>query len=221
MFNSGSFISIVSYDICQFATPFNDTEGISDIGFVLVYDKACARIDIRNTLREFKSYSGIRYNKLKSDNTQMCLQSDNVRFVIQNSGETYIVIMYLWHRHNWMKVFAFRGCEIKAGNSYEVPELHYSSAIEKTRDKNAEEVIQSEDAEMVADTYQAVEANSYDGYVSIRQEKSSQSEEVGRLENGYEASYLGTEGDWYKIEYNGVTGFVYNKYAKVVTMIDP
>lgn len=66
-----------------------------------------------------------------------------------------------------------------------------------------------------------MEADSYDGYVSIRKEKSSRSEEIGRLENGYEASYLGTEGEWYMIEYNGVTGYVYSKYAKVVTMVDP
>lgn len=188
----------------------------------MVYDKARERIDLRNALREVKSYDGIRYNKQVSDNTQICLQSDDVRFVIQNTGETYIVKMYLWNGHYWVQAYVFSGCEIEARDSCEVPKLDYSSAIEQALDKDEEEATErTEGVEIAVDTYQVVEANSYDGYVSLRKEKSSQSEEIGRLENGNQASYLGTEGEWYKIEYNGKVGFVYSKYAKVVTMVDP
>lgn len=70
----------------------------------------------------------------------------------------------------------FSGCEIEARDSYEVPKLDYSSAIEQALDKDEEEATErTEGVEIAVDTYQVVEANSYDGYVSLRKEKSSQS----------------------------------------------
>mgnify|MGYP007027856532 FL=1 len=46
----------------------------SDIGFALVYDKENEKMDLRNTYRISKTFDNIRYNKMSSDDTQMCLE---------------------------------------------------------------------------------------------------------------------------------------------------
>lgn len=225
IYNSGSYISIVSYDITQFPTSTNNHNiSKSNIGFAMVYSKAEEKITLLNTLRHNVTFDHIRYNKISSDDTQICLQSDQVRFVIMNSGETYIVKIYTWQYrdHDWQQTYSFSACEIMANESFELPSLDYSSALDHLLKKEEVNSIEDKDeAETHTDTYQVVEANSYDGYVSIRKEKSSQSLEVGRLPNGDMASYLCTEGEWIKIDYNGKIGYVYSKYAKINTMIDP
>ena len=57
-------------------------------------------------------------------------------------------------------------------------------------------------------------ADSYDGFVNIRQRPSGQSAILGTLVNGGEgAVYLGASGSWYKINLNGIVGYVNSKYV--------
>lgn len=60
-----------------------------------------------------------------------------------------------------------------------------------------------------------VYSNAYDGYANIRQTPESGAPVVGMLCNGPEgAILLGTEGEWKKIDCNGVVGYVYEKYIQ-------
>lgn len=60
-----------------------------------------------------------------------------------------------------------------------------------------------------------VYSNAYDGYVNIRQTPQSKAPIVGVLHNGPEgAVLLGTEGEWKKIDCNGIVGYVYEKYVQ-------
>lgn len=75
VYNFGAFISIVSYDIKQHRSALTGhVEKHSDIGFALVYDKENEKMDLRNTYRISKMFDNIRYNKMSSDDTQMCLE---------------------------------------------------------------------------------------------------------------------------------------------------
>lgn len=60
-----------------------------------------------------------------------------------------------------------------------------------------------------------VYSNAYDGFVNIRQSPSSSAPILGVLKNGPDgAVLLGTEGEWKKIDYNGIVGYVYEKYVQ-------
>ena len=60
-----------------------------------------------------------------------------------------------------------------------------------------------------------VYSNAYDGFVNIRQTPQSKAPIVGVLHNGPEgAVLLGTEGEWKKIDCNGIVGYVYEKYVQ-------
>ena len=51
------------------------------------------------------------------------------------------------------------------------------------------------------------------GYVNVRSEASEESEIVGKLYNHSAGTWLGKEGDWYKIESGSVTGYVKGEYV--------
>lgn len=225
VYNSGPYMTIASYDFQQIPSALNNYKPeSSDIGYAMIYDKAKESFYIRYNIRSSKSYNDIRYNNSVSDDSQICLQNDEVRFVIMNSGEAYIVKMYLWYNRRWNHEYSFANCEIESVDSYELPKVKFR--------KNKEQELEHEetskrgdsteiDTDMAADTYEVVEADSYDGFVSIRVEKSSKSRELGRLPNGEFADFLAYDGEWYKINYEGITGYVYGKYAKKKTMINP
>jgi hypothetical protein len=60
-----------------------------------------------------------------------------------------------------------------------------------------------------------VYSNCYDGYLNVRAQPTTQSQIVGRLDNGPEgAELLGVEGGWSKVRVNGVEGYVSSKYLQ-------
>ncbi len=62
---------------------------------------------------------------------------------------------------------------------------------------------------------QKVYSNAYDGFVNIRQAPQSNAPIVGMLRNGPEgAILLDTEGEWKKINCNGIVGYVFGKYVQ-------
>lgn len=53
VYNSGAYISVVSYDIKQHESAMTGkVEKHSDIGFALVYDKENEKMDLRNTYKD-------------------------------------------------------------------------------------------------------------------------------------------------------------------------
>lgn len=58
---------------------------------------------------------------------------------------------------------------------------------------------------------QTVRSNS--DSLRIRKGPGTNYEIVGQMNNGDTATYLGTEGSWYKIQRNGVTGYVSSSYS--------
>lgn len=129
VYNSGAFIFVVSYDIKQHENALTgNEEKHSEIGFALVYDKENEKMDLRNTYRISKTFDNIRYNKMGSDDTQICMQSDAVRFTIMNSGESYILKMYEWYNQDWALVLTFRNCEVEASNKFEMPMSNLGTA---------------------------------------------------------------------------------------------
>ena len=69
----------------------------------------------------------------------------------------------------------------------------------------------SDASEQVSKVY----SNAYDGYVNIRQAPLSNAPILGVLHNGPEgAVLLGVEGEWKKIDCNGIVGYVYEKYVQ-------
>ena len=60
-----------------------------------------------------------------------------------------------------------------------------------------------------------VYSNSNDGFVNIRQTPQSKAPILGVLRNGPEgAALLGHEGEWVKIDCNGIVGYVYEEYIQ-------
>ena len=58
-----------------------------------------------------------------------------------------------------------------------------------------------------------VYSNAYDGYINIRETPTSKGTVIGVLKNGPEGALcLSQTGEWTKIDYNGVAGYVYTKY---------
>jgi uncharacterized protein YgiM (DUF1202 family) len=49
--------------------------------------------------------------------------------------------------------------------------------------------------------------------VNVRESSNNQSAIIGALTQGQEVEKLGEENSWVKIDYNGKTGWVYNKYV--------
>lgn len=60
-----------------------------------------------------------------------------------------------------------------------------------------------------------VYSNAYDGFVNIRQKPQGKAPILGVLRNGPEgAVLLGAEGEWKKVDCNGIVGYVYEKYVQ-------
>lgn len=181
--------------------------------------KLRAVLSLHDAGRRSVSANGVEYNSNKSDQNQLCLQNDNYRFVLANSDTKYILYLYAWQYHDWQLLAVFTQDE----DDNVIPAVDIKDVLRGDNATNVEEESTNgaELDEQGGLQYKVVRGNSFDGFVSIRAEKSSRSRELGKLHNDEEATYLATEGEWYKIEMNGTIGYVYSKYAGVATMVDP
>lgn len=81
----------------------------------------------------------------------------------------------------------------------------------------ADEVVEEQQTQMVY-------SNAYDGYLNIRQRPTVKSTILGQLRNGPRgAEYIGAEGNWIKVRYNGVEGYVSGSYIQYTptVAVDP
>lgn len=53
------------------------------------------------------------------------------------------------------------------------------------------------------------------GRLNIRRQPSTSSEVLGQIPNGTEVTVTGQAGDWYIVQYNGITGYVYGEYLEL------
>ena len=66
-----------------------------------------------------------------------------------------------------------------------------------------------------APTVPTVYSNAYDGFTNVRQAATTKSPVLAKLHNGYEgAEILGVEGNWTKVNLNGVVGYVSSAYVQ-------
>lgn len=52
-------------------------------------------------------------------------------------------------------------------------------------------------------------------YLNVRSSSKTSSSAIGKLSNGKSIVITGKDNDWYTIDYNGKTGYVYEKYVKI------
>lgn len=52
-------------------------------------------------------------------------------------------------------------------------------------------------------------------YLNVRSSSKTSSSALGKLSNGESIVITGKDNDWYEIDYNGKTGYVYEKYVKI------
>ncbi|MDO4956671.1 MAG: SH3 domain-containing protein [Bacteroidales bacterium] len=182
-----------------------------------------AYLNLNDAERRHKKCDNIVYNALLSDQNHLCLQDDYYRFVIENAGSAYIMHLYVFVYKEWKCVAMFTQNE----SDNIVPAVEFKDVLNAQSESNeASEMnsLQSKEAELDEHgglKYRVVRGNSPDGFVSIRKEKASKSKELGRLYNEEDASYIATEGERYKIDLNGIVGYVYSKYATMEIMVDP
>ncbi|MCI6738418.1 MAG: SH3 domain-containing protein [Intestinibacter sp.] len=61
----------------------------------------------------------------------------------------------------------------------------------------------------------SIESLIINGSVNFRVAPSKDSTKIDKLQKGEKVEYLGESGNWYKVKYNGQTGYIYKTYASV------
>ena len=90
-------------------------------------------------------------------------------------------------------------------------------------DEAADEAVYADEVVEEQQT-QLVYSNAYDGYLNIRQRPTVKSSIIGQLRNGPKgAEFIGAEGNWIKVRYNGVEGYVSGSYVQYTptVAVDP
>lgn len=86
---------------------------------------------------------------------------------------------------------------------------------ENTEPQVQQETVPVEEEAGQVDNHPRVYACAYDAFVNIREEPKSKSSILGVFKNGPEgAVLLGVEGEWTKIDCDGIVGYVLSKYVK-------
>lgn len=65
------------------------------------YSKKTNRVVVTFEDGRIGKYDAVKYNKIHSDDVQLCLQNDDVRFVIMNTGNRYALKLRYLYNHNW------------------------------------------------------------------------------------------------------------------------
>lgn len=71
------------------------------------YSKKTNRVVVTFEDGRIGKYDAVKYNKIHSDDVQVCLQNDDVRFVIMNNGNRYALKLRYLYNHNWYDLAYF------------------------------------------------------------------------------------------------------------------
>lgn len=101
LYNSGEafeieFASWESFDQSALKEADVQTPGVS-----FFYSKKTNRVVVSFDDGRIGKYDDVKYNKIHSDDVQVCLQNDDVRFVIMNNGKRYSLKMLGWNLWDW------------------------------------------------------------------------------------------------------------------------
>ena len=94
------------------------------------YSKKTNRVVVTFEDGRIGKYDVVKYNKIHSDDVQVCLQNDYVRFVIMNNGKRYSLKMLGWNLWDWHDLAYFEDgkgepinsiVSVGSGNTYLMP----------------------------------------------------------------------------------------------------
>lgn len=107
LYNSGEafeieFASWESFDQSALKKTDTQTSGVS-----FSYSKKTNRVVVSFNDGRIGKYDKVKYNKIHSDDVQVCLQNDDVRFVIMNNGKRYSMKMLGWSLWEWHEIAYF------------------------------------------------------------------------------------------------------------------
>lgn len=88
------------------------------------YSKKTNRVVVTFEDGRIGKYDAVKYNKIHSDDVQVCLQNDDVRFVIMNNGNRYALKFRYLYNHNWYDLAYFED-----GKSVPVNTKHSSGPV--------------------------------------------------------------------------------------------
>lgn len=164
---------------------------------------------------QFNETYEVRFNKLHSTETQICLSNSNTRVIIENAGYSYIVHLYKVSSSGvgWDSWVTFHNSNEKVQTTrYKTnnEESLINTAAISNNDKITAEELSTRRVLTV------VYATSDDGFVNVREQPSSKAKVLEKLYIGIDGiggGILLDKGDsWCKVSVKGVTGWVYTKY---------
>ena len=88
------------------------------------YSKKTNRVVVTFEDGRIGKYDAVKYNKIHSDDVQVCLQNDDIRFVIMNNGNRYALKLRYLYNHNWYDLAYFED-----GKSVPVNTKHSSGPV--------------------------------------------------------------------------------------------
>ena len=94
-----------------------------------------------------------------------------------------------------------------------------SKAKSEANEENAPTVVEAEEV-IEEPSVPMAYSNAYDGYTNIREAATNKSAVLAKLHNGPKgAEILGVEGDWTKVNLDGVVGYVSNAYIQTTPTV--
>lgn len=181
-----------------------------DFVYHLDYDKILNRFHIW-TIR-FADYRinetfDVGLNKFHCTETQICFDNHDIRVIIENAGESYIVHVYKLHQYSkfeshWEDLVTFHNSNERIRPSKP------NNSVDNFTDIGSVETKQP--------VFTVVYATSDDGFVNIREQPSSRAKVLGKLHDGVdglgEGVLIDKDASWCKIKAGNIVGWAYTKY---------
>lgn len=101
LYNSGEAFEIEFASWESFDQSALKEADVKTPGVRFFYSKKTNRVVASFDDGRIGKYDEVKYNKMHSDDVQVCLQNDDVRFVIMNNGNRYALKIRYLYNHNW------------------------------------------------------------------------------------------------------------------------
>lgn len=107
LYNSGEAFEIEFASWESFDQSALKEADVKTPGVRFFYSKKTNRVVVTFEDGRIGKYDAVKYNKIHSDDVQVCLQNDDVRFVIMNNGNRYALKLRYLYNHNWYDLAYF------------------------------------------------------------------------------------------------------------------